>query len=111
MISGTYCRDEIQGSFHEKIEVCRRCDFYLNAHRNRSVSILGVVVDTVSEVLNVKAEEVEDVPNMGARVSTEYIKGMSKSDGRLTILLDIDQISEQEESVELMRRHIKENTN
>ena len=108
IISGTYCRDEIQGSFREKIEACRGCDFYKNAHKQRSVNTLGVVVDSVSEVLNVKTEEIEDVPNLGTQISTEYITGMAKADESVKILLDIDQILGREESAYLMSHSITE---
>ena len=92
MISGTFCRDEIQGSFHEKIEACRKCNFYQNAQTHQSVITIGIVVDSVSEVLNIKADEIEGTPTFGTRLNTNYILGMAKMDGGIKILLDIDQV-------------------
>lgn len=54
--------------------------------------IMGIVVDSVSEVLNIKAEEIEDTPTFGFRLNTDYILGMAKVKGAVKILLDIDKV-------------------
>jgi purine-binding chemotaxis protein CheW len=53
---------------------------------------MGIVVDSVSEVLNIKAGDIEDTPNFGSRFDTDYILGMAKAGGGIKILLDIDEI-------------------
>ncbi len=53
---------------------------------------IGIVVDFVSEVANIKADEVEDAPLFGSQLNTEYILGMAKLGKGVKILLDIDQI-------------------
>jgi len=53
---------------------------------------IGIVVDTVSEVINVREADVEDTPTFGTRVSTEFILGMAKIEGSVKILLDIDAV-------------------
>ncbi len=53
---------------------------------------IGIVVDSVSEVLNIKASEIEDTPNFGTKLNTEYILGMAKLEGDVKILLDIDKV-------------------
>ena len=53
---------------------------------------VGIVVDAVSEVMNIKAEDVEDAPSFGTKVETDYILGMAHMDGRVKILLDIDRV-------------------
>ncbi len=92
VISGTLCRDEIQGSYHEKIEACRQCDFYQVAHSRKAILTMGILVDSVSEVLSIKAEEIEETPAFGIKQSTDYILGMSKMEGGVKILLDIDRV-------------------
>lgn len=52
----------------------------------------GVVVDSVSEVLNIKAGDIEDTPNFGTALDTSYIMGMAKSGHGVKILLDIDAV-------------------
>jgi purine-binding chemotaxis protein CheW len=59
--------------------------------------MLGIVVDSVSEVLNIKGDEIEDAPSFGSRLNTEYILGMAKVKGGVKILLDIDQVLNAEE--------------
>ncbi len=54
--------------------------------------LMGIVVDSVSEVLNIKAGEIEDAPNFGSPLNTEYILGMAKNGGQVKILLDIDKV-------------------
>ncbi|MBU0985809.1 MAG: chemotaxis protein CheW [Proteobacteria bacterium] len=53
---------------------------------------VGIVVDSVSEVLNIKGEEIEPTPTFGAKLNTDYILGMAKMEGGIKILLDIDQV-------------------
>jgi len=53
---------------------------------------IGVVVDSVSEVINIKNSDIEDTPSFGTALSTEYILGMAKTAGSVKILLDIDRV-------------------
>ncbi len=53
---------------------------------------MGVVVDTVSEVLNISGADIEPAPSFGTRVDTKYILGIAKARGAIKILLDIDQV-------------------
>ena len=59
---------------------------------------VGVVVDAVSEVLNIKAEEIEATPAFGTRFNTDFILGMAKMNGGIKILLDIDRVLGSEET-------------
>ena len=53
---------------------------------------IGTVVDSVSEVLNIRGHDIEDTPSFGASLETDYILGMAKTGGGVKILLDIDQV-------------------
>ena len=53
---------------------------------------IGIVVDSVSEVLNIKEEEIENAPSFGTTLNTDYILGMAKIDSGVKILLDIDKV-------------------
>ncbi|MCK4469377.1 MAG: chemotaxis protein CheW, partial [Desulfobacterales bacterium] len=59
--------------------------------------LIGVVVDSVSEVLNIKADDIEDTPTFGTKLDTDYILGMAKMEGGVKILLDIDRVLSSEE--------------
>lgn len=54
--------------------------------------LMGVVVDAVSEVLNIGGKDLEETPQFGAGVKTDGIVGMAKSRGRVTMILDIDRV-------------------
>lgn len=54
--------------------------------------MMGVLVDKVSEVVNVATEDIEDTPSFGADVNTEYLLGVGKTGGRVRLLLDIEKI-------------------
>jgi len=51
---------------------------------------IAVIVDKVSEVLDILNEEIEDPPALGKSVSSDYILGIGKSEGKVKLLLDID---------------------
>ena len=53
---------------------------------------MGIVVDSVSEVLQVREEEIEETPAFGAELETEFILGMAKAGDTVKILLDIDKV-------------------
>ncbi len=59
--------------------------------------MVGLVVDTVSEVLNIKTNDIEETPAFGANLDTDYILGMAKMEGGVKILLDIDKVLRSEE--------------
>ena len=61
------------------------------ASDNGKISI-GIVVDSVSEVLNIRASEIEDTPAFGSNLDTDYILGMAKSGQGVKMLLDIDKV-------------------
>ncbi len=58
---------------------------------------MGVIVDAVSEVLNVREEDIEPAPSFGDRARTDYILGMANMDERVKLLLDIDKVFDPEE--------------
>ena len=53
---------------------------------------IGIVVDSVSEVLNISGGNIENTPTFGTQMNTEYIQGMAKIEGGVKILLDIDKV-------------------
>ena len=54
--------------------------------------LMGIVVDCVSEVLDVAAEDIEESPSFGTTVNTDFILGMGKAKGSVKILLDIKKV-------------------
>ena len=58
---------------------------------------MGIIVDQVSEVLDIAEEEIEDAPSFGASVNTDFILGMGKAGNRVTILLNICRVLSSQE--------------
>jgi purine-binding chemotaxis protein CheW len=52
----------------------------------------GVVVDGVSDVVDVNGAEVKAAPELGSRTATEHIRGLVQVSGRMVVLLDIDRL-------------------
>ncbi|KXK26124.1 MAG: purine binding chemotaxis protein [Candidatus Brocadia sinica] len=59
--------------------------------------LTGVLVDTVSEVLDVRGEDLEPAPHLGEGINTEIFLGMAKIKNKVKILLDIDKVLGTEE--------------
>ena len=54
--------------------------------------LFGIVVDAVSDVLDVEENNVRPVPDMGTAVDTEYLKGLTSIGERMVLLLDADKL-------------------
>ncbi len=59
---------------------------------NISGRIMGMVVDSVSDVITLSAEQVKPAPEMGAAFNTDYLVGLGTLDERMLILVDIDKL-------------------
>jgi purine-binding chemotaxis protein CheW len=75
----------------------RTCIIVVEIEKQSSAVQIGIVVDSVSEVLNVGGDDIEKTPSFGTKLDTEYILGMAKMDGGVKILLDIDKVLNDEE--------------
>ena len=75
----------------------RTCIIVVEIQGSTGHVVIGIVVDSVSEVLNIKGEDIEDAPTFGTKLNTDYILGMAKIDGGVKILLDIDRVLNEEE--------------
>ena len=53
---------------------------------------VGVIVDSVSEVMDIKGEDIEDSPNFGQEIDTNFIMGLGKGKDKIIILLDIEKV-------------------
>lgn len=53
---------------------------------------IGVIVDAVSEVLEIQGGQIEPAPAFGARIRTDFIHGMGKVDGKFVIILNVNKV-------------------
>ncbi|MCG8552706.1 MAG: chemotaxis protein CheW [Desulfobacterales bacterium] len=75
----------------------RTCIIVVEIDAAQSTVLIGIVVDTVSEVLNIKEDEIEETPAFGTKLDTRYLLGMAKQDGGVKILLNIDRVLSSDE--------------
>lgn len=64
-------------------------------------NVVGILVDSVAEVVDLKADQIETSPNVGNDDSSKYIEGVATLDGNLLILIDINKLLTDEEWNEL----------
>jgi purine-binding chemotaxis protein CheW len=62
------------------------------AQSDRNERTLGLVVDAVSEVCNVNADDRKPAPDFGSGIKTDFVKGLATVENRMVILLDIDRL-------------------
>ncbi|MCF8039665.1 MAG: chemotaxis protein CheW [Desulfohalobiaceae bacterium] len=79
-------------------EVSRRtCIIVVQVRQGEAKVIMGIVVDEVSEVLDIDGQEIEPPPAFGTRLDTNFILGMAKAEGGVKILCDIDKVLNNDE--------------
>jgi purine-binding chemotaxis protein CheW len=71
----------------------RTCIMVVQAAFNSGMKTnFGLIVDSVEEVLNIPADQIEDPPEFACQVSNEYIIGMAKAKDLVITLLDVDKV-------------------
>ena len=58
---------------------------------------VGIIVDSVSEVTDIKGEDIEEAPSFGQGIDTNFIMGLGKTKKKIVILLDIERVLATEE--------------
>ena len=64
---------------------------------NVGSKVIGLVVDAVSDVLDIPASEIRMAPDLGSRVDTRFISGMATIGEHMTVLLDIERLLSDDE--------------
>lgn len=70
----------------------RTCIIVVDVAMSSQNVMMGIVVDSVSEVLNVASAEIDQAPEFGDRVTTDYMLGLAKVKGTVKILLALDRV-------------------
>jgi purine-binding chemotaxis protein CheW len=70
----------------------RTCVVILEVTNEEERMVMGVMADTVSEVIELRAEDVEPPPPFGSRVKVDYLVGMGKADKKFLLVLNIDKV-------------------
>ena len=64
---------------------------------NIASRVMGMVVDSVSDVITLKAEQIKPAPTMGSALDTEYLMGLGTIEERMLILIDLDRLMSSDE--------------
>lgn len=73
----------------KSIEVQKRtCIIVVELQNNEQNHVLGLLADSVSEVIEMSDENIEDAPSFGANIRAEFIQGIAKRDDEFVVLLD-----------------------
>ena len=64
--------------------------------------VVGILVDSVAEVVDLKASEIETAPNVGTEESAKFIQGVASHDEELLILVDLNKLLNDEEWADMM---------
>jgi purine-binding chemotaxis protein CheW len=63
--------------------------------------VVGILVDSVAEVVYLRSSEIDSAPNVGTEESAKFIQGVSNRDGELLILVDLNKLLNDEEWTEI----------
>ncbi len=70
----------------------RTCIVILEARTHGESHVLGVVVDSVNEVLGIPHTDIEPPPSFGAALRADFIEGMGRVGGKFVVILDVDHV-------------------
>jgi len=83
---------------HKRSEVTKRtCIVIIEVKTEEGKQDIGVIVDSVSEVLEIAATDIEPPPAFGANIRADFIAGMGKINDRFVILLEVSKVLSVEE--------------
>jgi purine-binding chemotaxis protein CheW len=78
-------------------ETSETCIIVVDAEDGNGDLLIGILVDSVSEVLDISDKNIEDTPEMGSTVDAGFISGIGKVGDKVVILLDIGRVLETQE--------------
>ena len=68
------------------------------------ITVIGALADSVKEVFQISAEEIEPPPSIGMQLNTEFIRGMGKQGEEFIIILDVNRIFSSEELTQFVEQ-------
>jgi Chemotaxis signal transduction protein len=68
---------------------------------NGDATVMGIVADAVSDVLDIHSGDIKHTPNLGSKIDTRYIRGMYVGKKNMVLLLDVDKLLNPDEFIEI----------
>lgn len=87
----------IKFNMEEQETTVDTCIIVIETNLNGKTTILGILADSVQEVIDLKPEQIEAAPEIGNQLRTEFIAGIGKRNDHFIIILKIDKILTAEE--------------
>jgi purine-binding chemotaxis protein CheW len=75
----------------------RTCIVIVEVKLADEAAVIGVIADSVSQVLDLPAAEIQAPPSFGTRVHMDYLVGMGRADRKFVLILDIDRVLSEDE--------------
>ena len=75
-----------------KEKTVNTCIVVMEVNLNGETTILGTLVDSVQEVLDLEPEQIEPAPRIGVRLNMEFLRGMGKHGDEFIMILNIDKV-------------------
>ena len=88
----------------------RTCIIIVEMQVNGIKKWMGVVVDAVSEVLNIQSSEIEPPPQYGTQTENDFLTGMGKVKGKVILLLEMQKVLNQEDLKLLQQSNLADGT-
>ncbi len=75
------------------------CIIIIEITIGQEITLLGIMADSVQEVMSLDADQIQPPPKIGTRLKTEFIRGMGKKNDEFIIILECDKVFSSEELV------------
>ncbi len=85
----------------ETVRTVNTCIIIAEVSIEGETTVLGALVDSVQEVMDLEPGQIEPAPRIGTRLRTEFIRGMGKRDNHFIMILDIDKVFSADELAEV----------
>jgi purine-binding chemotaxis protein CheW len=79
----------------------RTCIIVVQIGREGKNTTMGIMIDEVKEVVDIRAENIEETPSFGENINIDFILGIGKINDRLKILIDIDKVMSNKEIIDI----------
>lgn len=87
----------------------RTCIIVVEFSYESETTLMGIIVDTTHEVINIPEEKISKMPYINAKIKSEYIRGVAETGDSIKIVLDIARVLSDEEFVLLKNVEAKAN--
>lgn len=91
----------VQFGLTSQSDTTKTCIIVVQVDRGGSQITMGIIVDEVAEVVDLKNDQIEPPPSFGTSVDTDFIQGMGKLGQKVVMLLDIDKVLSSEQIVNI----------